>query len=83
FVARVCRLYVTYGPFELLDKVVWDDSILSLADYNHPIGKHNTLADSLSRLVNLCFAGCIGEMKELAAAALYSVEEVLQSPYTF
>ncbi|GJW39147.1 hypothetical protein Tco_0064992 [Tanacetum coccineum] len=22
FVARVCRLYVTYGPFELLDKVV-------------------------------------------------------------
>ncbi|GKA38920.1 putative polyprotein [Tanacetum coccineum] len=49
----------------------------------HIEGKHNTLADSLSRLVNLCFAGCTGEMKELAAAALYSVEEVLQSPYTF
>ncbi|GJW44469.1 putative polyprotein [Tanacetum coccineum] len=37
--------------------------------------KHNTLADSLSRLVNLCFAECTGEMKELAAVALYSVEE--------
>ncbi|GKC93566.1 hypothetical protein Tco_1159008 [Tanacetum coccineum] len=44
--------------------------------------KHNTLADSLSRLVNLCFAGCTGEMKELVAAALYSVEEVLKSPNT-
>ncbi|GKA41798.1 ORFIII-like polyprotein, partial [Tanacetum coccineum] len=49
----------------------------------HIEGKHNTLADSLSRLVNLCFAGCTGEMKELTAAALYSVEEVLQSPNTF
>ncbi|GJU21609.1 hypothetical protein Tco_1154951 [Tanacetum coccineum] len=49
----------------------------------HIEGKHNTLADSLSRLVNLCFAECIGEMKELAAAALYSVEEVLQSPNAF
>ncbi|GKA41797.1 putative polyprotein [Tanacetum coccineum] len=48
----------------------------------HIEGKHNTLADSLSRLVNLCFAGCTGEMKELAAAALYSVEEVLKSPNT-
>ncbi|GKA88517.1 Orf y [Tanacetum coccineum] len=48
----------------------------------HIEGKHNTLADSLSRLVNLCFAGCTGEMKELAAAALYSVEKALQSPYT-
>ena len=47
----------------------------------HIEGKHNTLADSLSRLVNLCFAECTGEMKQLAAAALYSVEEVLQSPY--
>ncbi|GJW02342.1 hypothetical protein Tco_1561198 [Tanacetum coccineum] len=46
-------------------------------------GKHNTLVDSLSRLVNLCFAKCTGEMKQLAAAALYSVEEVLQSPYGF
>nr|GEV02810.1 ORFIII-like polyprotein [Tanacetum cinerariifolium] len=44
---------------------------------------HNTLADSLSRLVNLCFAECTGEMKELAAAALYSVEEVLQSLNAF
>ncbi|GKA18321.1 putative polyprotein [Tanacetum coccineum] len=49
----------------------------------HIEGKHNTLADSLSRLVNLCFAECTGEMKELAAAALYSVEEVLQSPNAF
>ncbi|GJZ64678.1 hypothetical protein Tco_0621099 [Tanacetum coccineum] len=29
----------------------------------------------LSRLVNLCFTECIEEMKELAAAALYSMEE--------
>ncbi|GJT64801.1 ORFIII-like polyprotein [Tanacetum coccineum] len=49
----------------------------------HIEGKHNTLADSLSRLVNLCFAECTGEIKELAAAALYSVEEVLQSPNAF
>ncbi|GKB39104.1 Orf y [Tanacetum coccineum] len=49
----------------------------------HIEGKHNTLADSLSRLVNLCFAECTGEMKQLAAAALYSVEEVLQSPNAF
>ncbi|GKC68596.1 hypothetical protein Tco_1101194, partial [Tanacetum coccineum] len=28
-------------------------------------------------------SGCTGEMKELAAAALYSVEEVLQSPNAF
>ncbi|GJY28121.1 Orf y [Tanacetum coccineum] len=49
----------------------------------HIEGKHNTLADSLSRLVNLCFAECTGEIKELATAALYSVEEVLQSPNTF
>ncbi|GJT87832.1 Orf y [Tanacetum coccineum] len=49
----------------------------------HIEGKHNTLADSLSRLVNLCFAECTGEMKELAATALYSVEEVLQSPNAF
>ncbi|GKA88421.1 putative polyprotein, partial [Tanacetum coccineum] len=48
----------------------------------HIEGKHNTLADSLSRLVNLCFAGCTGEMKELAAATLYSVEEALKSPNT-
>ncbi|GJZ09889.1 putative polyprotein [Tanacetum coccineum] len=48
----------------------------------HIEGKHNTLADSLSRLVNLCFAGCTGEMKELTAAALYSVEEALKSPNT-
>ncbi|GKA57633.1 Orf y [Tanacetum coccineum] len=49
----------------------------------HIEGKHNTLAGSLSRLVNLCFAECTGEMKELAAAALYSVEEVLYSPNAF
>ncbi|GJU60858.1 putative polyprotein [Tanacetum coccineum] len=49
----------------------------------HIEGKHNTLADSLSRLINLCFAECTGEMKELTAAALYSVEEVLQSPNAF
>ncbi|GJT48745.1 Orf y [Tanacetum coccineum] len=49
----------------------------------HIEGKHNTLADSLSRLVNLCFVECTGEMKELAVAALYSVEEVLQSPNVF
>nr|GEU50219.1 TPA: orf y [Tanacetum cinerariifolium] len=46
-------------------------------------GKHNTLVDSLSRLVNLCFAECTGEMKQLAAATLYSVEKVLQSPNAF
>ncbi|GJU12527.1 hypothetical protein Tco_1134923 [Tanacetum coccineum] len=44
-------------------------------------GKHNTLADSLSRLVNICIAECTGEMRQLIAAALYSVEEVLQSSY--
>ncbi|GKA29579.1 Orf y [Tanacetum coccineum] len=49
----------------------------------HIEGKHNTLDDSLSRLVNLCFAECTEEMKQLAAAALYSVEEVLQSPNAF
>nr|GEX50300.1 ORFIII-like polyprotein [Tanacetum cinerariifolium] len=49
----------------------------------HIEGKHNTLADSLSRLVNLYFVECIREMKELAAAALHSVEKVLQSPNAF
>ncbi|GJV57963.1 hypothetical protein Tco_1458968 [Tanacetum coccineum] len=49
----------------------------------HIEGKHNTLADSLSRPVNLCFAECTGEMKELAIASLYSVKEVLQSPNAF
>ncbi|GJX49226.1 Orf y [Tanacetum coccineum] len=49
----------------------------------HIQGKHNTLADSLSRLVNLCFAECTGEMKELAATTLNSVDEVLQSPNAF
>nr|GEZ72792.1 TPA: orf y [Tanacetum cinerariifolium] len=49
----------------------------------HIEGKHNTLADSLSRLVNLCFTECTAEMKELAAAALHSAEEVLQSPNAF
>nr|GEV83522.1 RNA-directed DNA polymerase [Tanacetum cinerariifolium] len=49
----------------------------------HIEGKHNTLADSLSRLVNLCFAECTGEIKELAATTLHSVEKVLQSPNTF
>ncbi|GJT19082.1 putative polyprotein [Tanacetum coccineum] len=49
----------------------------------HIEGRHNTHVGSLSRLVNLCFAECMGEMKRLAAAALYSVEEVLQSPNAF
>ncbi|GKA03293.1 Orf y [Tanacetum coccineum] len=49
----------------------------------HIEGKHNTLADSISRLVNLCFAECAGEMKKLIASALYSVEEVQQSPNAF
>ncbi|GJY38755.1 putative polyprotein [Tanacetum coccineum] len=49
----------------------------------HIEGKHNTLVDSLSKLVNLCFAECTGEMKQLTAAALYSVAEVLQSPNAF
>ncbi|GJY84041.1 Orf y [Tanacetum coccineum] len=49
----------------------------------HIEGKHNTLADSLSRLVNICFAECTGEVKELAAAALYSVDKVLQSLNAF
>ncbi|GKD94661.1 putative polyprotein [Tanacetum coccineum] len=49
----------------------------------HIGGKHNTLADYLSRLVNLCFEECTGEMKQLAATTLYSVEEVLQSPNAF
>ncbi|GKA19198.1 ORFIII-like polyprotein [Tanacetum coccineum] len=48
----------------------------------HIEGKHNTLVDSLSRLVNLCFSECTGKMKQLAAT-LYSVEEVLQSPNAF
>nr|GEX21218.1 ORFIII-like polyprotein [Tanacetum cinerariifolium] len=43
----------------------------------HIEGKHNTLADSLSRLVNLCFVECTGEMKELAAAALHSPKYAL------
>ncbi|GJT07295.1 hypothetical protein Tco_0841757 [Tanacetum coccineum] len=47
----------------------------------HIEGKHNTLVDSLSRLVHLCFAECTEEMRQLTAATLYSVEEVLQSPY--
>ncbi|GJT48750.1 Orf y [Tanacetum coccineum] len=49
----------------------------------HIEGKHNTLADSLSRLVNLSFAECTREIKELTAASLYFVEEVLQSPNAF
>nr|GFB65738.1 putative polyprotein [Tanacetum cinerariifolium] len=49
----------------------------------HIEGKDNTLPDSLSRFVNLCFVECIGEMKELAAAALHSVEKVLQSLNAF
>nr|GEX51174.1 retrotransposon protein, putative, Ty3-gypsy subclass [Tanacetum cinerariifolium] len=49
----------------------------------HIEGKHNTLADSLSRLINLCFAECTGKIKKLAAATLYLVEEVLQSPNAF
>ncbi|GJU77458.1 hypothetical protein Tco_1274528 [Tanacetum coccineum] len=49
----------------------------------HIEGKHNTLADFVSRIVNLCFTECTGEMKQLAATALYSVEEVLQSPNAF
>ncbi|GKA00615.1 Orf y, partial [Tanacetum coccineum] len=49
----------------------------------HIEGKHITHANSLSRLVNVCFAECTREMKQLAAAALYSVEEVLQSPNAF
>nr|GEY83052.1 ORFIII-like polyprotein [Tanacetum cinerariifolium] len=49
----------------------------------HIEGKHNTLIDSLSRLVNLCFAECTGDMKELATTALHSVEKVLQSPNAF
>nr|GEX70461.1 RNA-directed DNA polymerase [Tanacetum cinerariifolium] len=42
----------------------------------HIEGTHNTLVDSLSRLVNLCFAECTREMKELAAAALHLAEEL-------
>nr|GEY76196.1 ORFIII-like polyprotein [Tanacetum cinerariifolium] len=49
----------------------------------HIEGKHNILADSLSRLVNLCFAERIGKIKELTAAGLHSAEEVLQSPNAF
>ncbi|GKC86861.1 Orf y [Tanacetum coccineum] len=49
----------------------------------HIEGKHNTLVDYLSRLVNLCFVECTGEMKQLAATTLYSVEKVLQSPNAF
>ncbi|GKB47062.1 hypothetical protein Tco_0897815 [Tanacetum coccineum] len=61
----------------------WLDAVTGTGvkiNIEHVEGKYNTLADSLSRLVNLCFAECTGEMKKLAAAALYSVEEVLQSP---
>ncbi|GJU56683.1 Orf y, partial [Tanacetum coccineum] len=49
----------------------------------HIEGRHNSLADSLPRLVNLCFAEYTGEMKQLAATTLYSMEEVLQSPNAF
>nr|GEV75724.1 ORFIII-like polyprotein [Tanacetum cinerariifolium] len=49
----------------------------------HIEGKHNTLTDSLSILVNLCFAECTGEMKELATSSLHSVEKILQSPNAF
>ncbi|GJZ21799.1 Orf y [Tanacetum coccineum] len=43
----------------------------------HIEGKHNTLADSLSRLVNLCFAGCTGEMKELSLMSLLNKRIIL------
>ncbi|GKE38367.1 Orf y, partial [Tanacetum coccineum] len=40
----------------------------------HIEGKHNTLADSLSRLVNLCFAECTREMKESTVPQCLSEE---------
>ncbi|GJU25504.1 hypothetical protein Tco_1164125 [Tanacetum coccineum] len=69
-----------------LDKQEFVDAVTGTGvkiNIEHIEGKHNTLADSLSRLVNLCFAEYTGEIKQLAASTLYSVEEVLQSPYAF
>ncbi|GJT09726.1 hypothetical protein Tco_0856768 [Tanacetum coccineum] len=40
------------------------------------------LSEQLQELQDEGLAECTGEMKELATAALYSVEEVLQSPNT-
>ena len=43
-------------------------------------GKQNVLADSLSRLVNLCFAGCTEQVqaKEVVMKSLQITEELLQ-----
>ncbi|KAL4582480.1 hypothetical protein LXL04_007030 [Taraxacum kok-saghyz] len=46
----------------------------------HIDGKQNVLADSLSRLVNLCFAGCTEQVqaKEVVMKSLQITEEFLQ-----
>ncbi|KAL4556309.1 hypothetical protein LXL04_038956 [Taraxacum kok-saghyz] len=46
----------------------------------HIDGKQNVLADSLSRLVNLCFAGCAEQVqaKEVVMKSLQITEELLQ-----
>ncbi|KAL4575551.1 hypothetical protein LXL04_022398 [Taraxacum kok-saghyz] len=46
----------------------------------HIDGKQNVLADSLSRLVNLCFAGCTEQVqaKEVVMKSLQITEELLQ-----
>ncbi|GJS09014.1 putative polyprotein [Tanacetum coccineum] len=49
----------------------------------HIEGKITPLLILFQDLLTFFFAECTGEMKELAAAALYSVEEVLQSPNAF
>ncbi|KAL4568071.1 hypothetical protein LXL04_023672 [Taraxacum kok-saghyz] len=47
----------------------------------HIDGKQNVLADSLSRLVNLCFAGCTEQVqaKEVVMKSLQIMEELLRN----
>ncbi|KAI3773705.1 hypothetical protein L1987_48235 [Smallanthus sonchifolius] len=44
----------------------------------HIEGKQNTLADALSRLVNLCFAECTDQAQEVLMKSLNMIEEVLE-----
>lgn len=44
----------------------------------HIDGKQNILADSLSRLVNFCFAGCTDHSQKVLEKALIMIEEILE-----
>ncbi|KAI3762450.1 hypothetical protein L1987_52880 [Smallanthus sonchifolius] len=44
----------------------------------HIEGKQNTLADALTRLVNLCFAECTDQAQEVLMKSLNMIEEVLE-----